>query len=105
VNTVILAVIASGAAAVVTLALLLVVASAAVNAWSARRGDEPPTDAVDGRRPSSGPHEMVARVDGPDGRTREVLVLCDHPLAPGTVLTVSGMAAEAGSAPSVGPAR
>jgi hypothetical protein len=91
VNTVVLAVIASGLAAVLTLGLLVVVAAAGVRAWSRWRGGLAADGVVVPGGPGGGDDgqgAVVAEFRTRDGEVHRVRIPVRRPLDPGTVVTV-----------------
>lgn len=90
-NTVVLAVIASGLAAVLTLGLLLVLASAGVRAWSRWRGGLAADGVVVPVAAGGADHDegaVVAEFRTPDGEIHRVRVPVRRPLDPGTAVTL-----------------
>jgi hypothetical protein len=89
VNTVVLAVIASGLAAVLTLGLLVVVAAAGVRAWSRWRGGLAADGVVvPGGAGAADEGAVVAEVRTRDGEVHRVRIPVRRPLDPGTVVTL-----------------
>ena len=88
-NTVVLAVIASGLAAVLTLGLLVVVAAAGVRAWSRWRGGLAADGVVvPGGAGGADEGAVVAEFRTRDGEVHRVRIPVRRPLDPGTVVTV-----------------
>lgn len=90
-NTVVLAVIASGLAAVLTLGLILVLASAGVRAWSRWRGGLSADAVVVPAGAGGADHDeraVVAEFRTRDGEIHRVRLPVRRPLDPGTVVTL-----------------